>query len=145
MVRFWESSAITPLLVVEASTDLVRGLARDERQMRVWWGTEVECLSAISRIERQGTPARTVSIALQRLEEVADDWTEVAPTSAVREAAKRFLRVHPLRAGDAFQLAAAWTLSEGSPDSVEFVCLDKRLREAASREGFAVLPRSLRV
>ncbi|HET6470416.1 MAG TPA: hypothetical protein VFG38_01165 [Pseudomonadales bacterium] len=52
--------------------------------------------------------------------------------------AERIVRVHVLRAADAFQLAAALTAAVGDPSSVEFVSLDERLIEAAAREGFAI-------
>lgn len=48
--------------------------------------------------------------------------------------------MHPLRAADASQLAAAITWRGESAGSHEFVCLDERLGDAASREGFEVLP-----
>jgi len=48
------------------------------------------------------------------------------------------LRVHPLRAGDSLQLAAAIIAAEHEPATLEFVSLDERLNEAASREGFRV-------
>jgi hypothetical protein len=47
---------------------------------------------------------------------------------------------HPLRAGDALQLAAALVSSEDAPQGETFVCLDTRLRDAARREGFAIRP-----
>ena len=50
------------------------------------------------------------------------------------------VKVHDLRAGDAFQLAAALVWAEDAPLGRTLVSLDQRLREAAQREGFAVLP-----
>ena len=61
---------------------------------------------------------------------------------AVLEIARRLLRVHPLRAADSLQLAAAFLASEGKPSTLEFVCLDDRLVIAAQREGFPVRDRS---
>jgi hypothetical protein len=61
---------------------------------------------------------------------------------AVLEMARRLLRVHPLRAADSLQLAAAVLASEGRPSTLEFVCLDDRLGIAAQREGFRVRDRS---
>jgi uncharacterized protein len=49
-----------------------------------------------------------VARALARLRALADAWDVVQPAEGVREAAARFLRVHPLRAADALQLAAAF-------------------------------------
>ena len=54
-----------------------------------------------------------------------------------------FLLLHPLRAADAMQLAAAIVWANGQATGHEFVCLDHRLREAAQREGFTVLPKQL--
>jgi predicted nucleic acid-binding protein len=145
MVRFWDSSAIAALLIEAQRTAELVELARGERQMHVWWATEVECVSAITQFERRRGPEELVALAFQRLMQSAQHWIEIVPVLSVREAAKRFLRVHPLRAADALQLAAAWSIAEGSPALVEFVSLDQRLRDAASREGFAVLPASLRI
>jgi hypothetical protein len=47
--------------------------------------------------------------------------------------------VHPLRAADSLQLAAAIIAAEREPTTLEFVSLDDRLGEAASREGFRVV------
>lgn len=43
------------------------------------------------------------------LKHVAGGWHEVDASDSIREASVRFLRVHPLRAADALQLAAAST------------------------------------
>jgi uncharacterized protein len=50
-----------------------------------------------------------------------------------------FGRVHPLRAADALQVAAAFVAAERRPASLEIVMLDDRLANAARKEGFAVL------
>ena len=65
---------------------------------------------------------------------------EVLPADSVRASAQRLLRVHPLRAADSLQLAAALLACEQDPPSLELVCLDDRLAEAAGREGFPVVP-----
>jgi predicted nucleic acid-binding protein len=59
------------------------------------------------------------------------------PSQEVRDQARRVLRVHPLRAADALQLAAALVWK-----GRHFVCFDQRLREAAQREGFRLFPPS---
>ncbi len=56
-----------------------------------------------------------------------------------RRYAERLVETHPLRAGDALQLAAAIVAAEERPDSIEFVTFDRRQAEAAEREGFRVL------
>lgn len=139
-MRFWDSSAVVPLLVDEPTTDAVRAVLEEDPTMLVWWGTELECVSAIARLERQGDLASDATVvALQRLEALAGGWHEVQPVESVRRAARRALRVHSLRTADALQLAAATIGSEGQPASLDIVSLDDRLSDAARREGFALL------
>ena len=108
--------------------------------MLVWWGPAVECVSALARLERDGAlNARAMTVALQRLRQLSDGWHEVDPSDEIREAVARFLGVHPLRAGDALQLAAAFAAAERRPASHEIVTLDERLAYAAGKEGFVVL------
>ena len=109
--------------------------------MVAWWGTRIECVSAIRRHERTGVFASAETRkATGILEALSSTWSEVQPGEALRARAERALAVHPLRAGDALQLAAAITWRGDSSERHEFVCLDERLRDAASREGFALLP-----
>jgi predicted nucleic acid-binding protein len=138
-LRFWDSSAIVPLIVAEASTEAVQAIAEDDPVMCVWWATEVECVSALTRLERDDAVTdATIITALERLDSLVQAWHEVQPIAALRGAARRLLRVHNLRAADALQLAAAVVAAEGLPASLEIVTLDERLVAAARREGFAV-------
>ncbi len=57
----------------------------------------------------------------------------------VRNRAIRLLRLHPLRAADALQLAAALTAAAEDPERLHLVSSDDRLSAAAQREGFRVL------
>jgi predicted nucleic acid-binding protein len=139
-MRFWDASAIVPLLMGEAESRSVQALAAEDPVMLVWWGTEVECASAVARIERDGVldePA--VTQAFGRLKQLAAGWHEVEPSDAVREAAVRFMRVHPLRAADSLQLAAAFVAAERRPASLEMITLDDRLGAAARKEGFTLI------
>jgi uncharacterized protein len=100
----------------------------------------VECASAIARLERDGAlDEAAVTEAFERLQRLARGWHEVDPSEPVREAAVRFLRVHPLRAADALQLAAAFVAAERRPASLEVVTLDDRLAAAARKEGFVLV------
>ena len=51
-MKFWDASAIVPLLIAEASTRRLQALATRDPDMLVWWGSEVECVSALARVER---------------------------------------------------------------------------------------------
>jgi uncharacterized protein len=138
-VRFWDASAIVPLPVAEALTQRLQALAAKDPNMLVWWGAEIECVSAIARLERDGAlNSQAIMLALRRLRQLSAGWHEIDPSDAVREAAARFLRVHPLRAADALQLAAAFLAAERRPPSLELLTLDDRLSAAARKEGFAV-------
>ena len=139
-MKFWDASAIVPLLVTEESTRRLQALAVKDSAMLVWWGSAVECISALARLERDGAlNARAMALSLQRLRQLSSGWHEVDPSDEIRETAARFLRVHPLRAADALQLAAAFAAAERRPASLEIVTLDGRLANAARKEGFAVL------
>ena len=139
-MRFWDSSALVPLLVAEAATGPIQALAARDPHMLVWWMTEIECASALARLERENAlGAKGAQLAWERLAQLAGGWHEVEPGETVRETAKRFLRVHPLRAADALQLAAAFVAAEGRPRALPFVTLDGRLADAARKEGFALV------
>ena len=144
-MKFWDASAIVPLLVNEETTRRLQAVAAKDSAMLVWWGSAVECISALARLERDGAldpPAMT--LALQRLRQLSSGWHEIDPSDEIRETAARFLRVHPLRAADALQLAAAFAAAERRPASLEIVTLDDRLANAARKEGFALLDSELR-
>jgi predicted nucleic acid-binding protein len=140
-MRFWDTSAIVPLLVDEPTSPDVRAMIAVDRAMTVWWATPVECTSAIARRERSDPGAgRQAREAFSALEELVATWSEVPPRPPLRDDAGRLVRVHDLRAADAFQLAAARTASDGRPETLPFVTLDDRLALAARREGFPILP-----
>ncbi len=139
-MRFWDASAVVPLLVSEPVTGDVLALLEGDVEMLVWWGTPVECTSALARREREGALAPAgVGEAIDRLRMLSAAWQEVVPADVIRATAQRLLRVHPLRAADALQLAAAIAASEQDPETLAFVCLDDRLAEAAAREGFPLV------
>jgi predicted nucleic acid-binding protein len=139
-VRFWDASALVPLVMAETTTASLQALASSDSAMLVCWASRVECASAIARLDRERLLDETsASEAFAGLRRLADGWYEVDPNDVVREAAVRFLRVHALRAADALQLAAAFVAAEGRPSSLEIVTLDDRLAAAARKEGFVLV------
>jgi predicted nucleic acid-binding protein len=141
---FWDSSAVIPLLVAEARSARMVALLGSDRAPALWWAGPVECQSALHRRRREEVLApAALADGLARLDRLAEDVDVVAPTARLRERAGRALAAHPLRAADALQLAAALVWADDSPRGEAFVCLDARLREAAGREGFTVLPEVL--
>jgi hypothetical protein len=140
-VRFWDSSAVVPIVFDEPASTRIRQLAEDGSGLEVWWATVVECVSAIARRERRGElDADRIREARATLDGLASGWIEVPPIDRVRDAARRIVSIHDLRAADAFQLAAARAASDERPETLPFVTLDDRLALAAQREGFPVLP-----
>jgi predicted nucleic acid-binding protein len=140
-VRFWDASALVPLTVGESASETVENLVAEDSELAAWWGSYVECSSAITRRERAGTMDPTEADGSRaRLLRLAKSWTEVPPSDRLREAAIRLLRVHDLRADCALQLAAAIAAAEGDPATLDVVTLDERFVLAARREGFRVLP-----
>jgi len=139
-VKFWDASAIVPLLVAENTTRRLQALVGRDPDMLVWWASEVECVSALVRVKREGAlDEKGAALALDRLKRLAGSWHEIEPSDVVRDSAIRFLRVHSLRAADALQLGAAFEAAERRPASLQVVTLDERLADAARKEGFALI------
>ncbi|MGH2381771.1 MAG: type II toxin-antitoxin system VapC family toxin [Candidatus Limnocylindria bacterium] len=139
-MRFSDSSAIVRLVVGEPSSAAVGSAYRQDPDILVWWGTAIECVSAIAQYERERKlTADQAEAALNNLNDLARSWEEIQPIEAVRRSAVRVLRTHSLRAADAIPLAAAPSGSEDRPDSLHFVTLDEHLGLAAQREGFQVI------
>ena len=140
-MRFWDTSAIVPLCVTEPASAKVRRLLDADSSIVVWWATRVECLSALARRRRDGVLGAPAEAQARRvLMALAGAWSEVVSSERLRQRTERLLSLHAVRAADAFQLAAALLWSRGETTGEAFVSFDERLRDAASREGFLVLP-----
>jgi uncharacterized protein len=138
-VKYWDASGIVPLLVEEAATAERQRILDSDPVVVTWWATRVECASALGRLGREGSlDEEGHRVALRRLATYAASWAEVEPSAAVRRTALRLLRVHPLRAADALQLAAALAAAHGDPTTLAFISGDARLSSAADIEGFPV-------
>lgn len=138
-MRFWDSSALTPLLVDEVDSALRERQMQEDSVVLVWYGTPAEIESALNRRKREGSLLGEDAVAARnRFEQLAETWIEVQATTTVRERALRLLRIHPLRAADAFQLAAALIACGEHTRGFSFLTGDGRLREAAAAEGFFV-------
>jgi predicted nucleic acid-binding protein len=139
-VRFWDTSALVPLIVNEPGTELVMAWLEEDPVVVIWGLTRVELASAIERRAREGRLDRTArTSALRRAERLANDAHEVLDVSAVRVRALPLLARHAIRAADSAQLGAALLVADPDPASVLMVVLDRRLAAAAEREGMGVL------
>lgn len=139
-MRFWDSSAIVPLVCRETQSPRCRAWLRTDDVVIVWALAATEVVSALARKRREGSLTSTVfAAAKQRLQKIENSWNEVVQYDAVRARARRLLESHSLRAADALHLAAALVVFEERPTGIEFVTFDERLTEAADKEGFIVL------
>jgi predicted nucleic acid-binding protein len=138
-LRFWDASAVVPLLIQEAMSTRVEEFLTEDPEILVWWGTSTECASALSRARRsQRIPPAVEENGRRVLAALRDTWQEVWPSDELRRHAERLVRVHPLRAGDAFQLAAA-LITSISDVECGLVSFDERLKEAARLEGLYIV------
>jgi len=139
-MKFWDSSAVVPLLVNEESTRRMRSLVGTGNDLTVWAMTPVETLSALWRRRRAGeVDAHGLAAASASLAELEGVWSVVVDLERVEQRARRLLGLHSLRAADALQLAAALVACRDEVRLLPFVTLDERLAEAAMAQGFAVL------
>lgn len=140
-MKFWDTSAVVSLCVSEPASAAVKPVLHDDSSIVVWWATRTECVSAFRRQWREGVlKAEGEAQARKILETLAASWTEMQPATGLRDTAERLLAVHSLRAAGAFQLAAALRWCRGETKEAALVSFDTRLRDAAAKEGFAVLP-----
>ena len=140
-MRFWDSSALLPLFSEEKFSDTVASILSEDPDVTVWWGTWIECSVAISRLKREDKLTETEQEnARANLDELYASVKEIEPAEDLRLLAMLVSKVHPLKAADCLQLAAALRWCKGDTEGTNFVCLDNRLRQAARGEGLQVLP-----
>lgn len=141
-MRFWDSSAVVPLVVTQATSAQADEWLSEDGEVVLWTLTPTEVVSALRRLVREGAVAEEVAEdAEARSEELAAASHLVVDVETVKAQARRLLRLHALRAADALQLAAAIEWAGGHPAQRLLHTFDERLGRAAVREGFAVVPR----
>ena len=138
-MRFWDSSALVPLLVEQDASSRAVAWAAEDDTMILWTLTTVEIVSALHRLVRERALAEDAAQRAEvRMEQLARVCHVVVDVESVKTVATRLLRLHPLRAFDAFQLGAALHWAEDQPHGRTLHTLDNRLAVAARREGFLV-------
>jgi len=139
MVSYWDTSALVSLLAEEVDSAEREEELLSSSSLATWWGTALELRSALERRRREGSLSDSAYRAANgRLVVLKQQWHVVRPSEFCLARADRLLRVHPLRAADAFQLAAALLACREHTNESAFHCSDRRLCEAAEREGFRV-------
>lgn len=138
-MQYFDASALAKRYVREQDSARVRSLLASDvpATSRV---TAVEIVSALMRRSREGTLSqRNRDRALAVLDGDLAAMLVVELTPEIVTRAQALLRRHPLRAGDAIQLASCLELQEALADeTVVFVAFDVRLVAAARAEGVKV-------
>lgn len=100
-MRYWDTSALVPLVITEAETGRMRALLEEDPHIVTWAWTSVEFASAIERRAREGELTREQRRhVLARIAELAEVWDEVTDVLMVRRRALAVLARHPLGAAE---------------------------------------------
>lgn len=84
-MRFWDASAIVCLCVHDPRSPAVRALVQRDAGIAVWWATRTEIVSALMRqVRARVLHATDERRARHLLRTLADTWTELQPSEAVR-------------------------------------------------------------
>ena len=139
-MRYWDASALVPLVIAEPDSGAVRTWLSEDDRIVTWAWTRTEIVGAVERRVREGSLSRLQRReVLRRFDAFAESWDEVTDVLAVRSRASALLARHPLRAADAGQLGAALLIQEQLAGVLTFVCLDHRLSSAAELESLRVV------
>ena len=137
---FWDTSALVPLCARQGTSPRAMALYQIH-DVVVWWSTPVEVASALARLVRmRQLAAGDYSKARKLAEVLADSWSVIQPSDALRAHATQLVERLELRAADALQLAAALEWCEHAPQGRVFLTADQKLREAALLSGFDARP-----
>ena len=140
-MKFWDASAIVPLIVQEQQTEYCIKQFRDDSDGMVWTLSKVEVFSGLCQRFRENSFSEDAfEIAKGRMNDFFKIVFEIVSISKVKERALRLLQVHPLKSADALQLASVLVATEEDPSRLPILCFDERLGQAARREGFTVNP-----
>lgn len=137
-MKFWDTSALVPLFIDEATTETLRRTVADDPDVLIWTLTQVELTSVLWR--RKPDPPVSRAELAARAVAAAAEWLSVEALLPVMQHALNACEHHRLRSADALQLAAALVACGGESSLLPFVTLDRELASAARAEGFPVLP-----
>ena len=133
---FWDASALVPLCVRQGMTPRAIALYKTQDAV-VWWATPVEIASALARLMRmKQLDSRDWARASKLAQRLADSWSVIQPSDALRATSIQPVDRYDLRAADSFQLAAALEWCEYAPQGRVFLTADQKLRDAALLSGF---------
>jgi uncharacterized protein len=135
-VRFWDTSALLPLVIEEPRTLALRPLMERFLDPVVSFITPLELDAAVRRRTRALNDVDDVKVRHLMLHR---ELLVISEVDATIKRARRLIARHRLRAADAIQLAAA-ILAREQVQHFPVITLDAELAAAAKAEGFTVLP-----
>ena len=134
-MRYFDASALVKRYVREKGSVKVRRLLASDTPATSRL-SEIEVAAALERRSREGsfsTSERDRALTAFAIDLRAIVVVELTPD--ISALARTLLRRHPLRAGDAIQLASCLYLQEQLAEPVALVGFDDRLAAAARLEG----------
>jgi uncharacterized protein len=139
-MRFWDTSALVPLILDEPWSRGMRVIFADDPDVLTSAFTTIEIASAVwRRRHADQLPLAEHQEADRLFADLSMTWTELAVSQEAIDSATGAMSRQALRAGDALQLGTA-LVAAGQPSKLVFVTLDEDLKAAARAEGFPVLP-----
>ena len=137
-LAYFDASALVKRYVEEPGSDRVRRLLARNLAATCRY-SEIEISSALARRCREGDlTTEDRDRALAGLRQDLRSLLVVELTPAASRRCLPLLRRHPLRAGDALQLASCLEIGAQLGLPLLFVGFDQRLNEAAGQEGLDV-------
>jgi len=140
MILYLDTSALLKLYAEEPASDQVRKAVARASTVATSRLSFVEARAALARKLREGGLAAADHAYLKRCLE--RDWESclvVEVSHALCREAAGLAERHPLRAGDALQLASVLAVRARVQEQVLFSCFDHRLNQAAESEDMQLL------
>lgn len=139
-MRFWDTSAIIPLLYRQEFSKVAGQYLKENNNLVVARTTIVEVHSMLARLMRDKQLKKAgYSEAIIMLNHISATWAVIAPSDRMFELASQLPYSQGLTTADSIQLASAIVWTTETPLEKPFVCFDTRLAKAAKACGFNVL------
>jgi uncharacterized protein len=115
-MKFWDSSAIIPLLVPEQQSDSCLEILKGDRDILLWCMSRVKVISALTRrLREKALIFDQFQAAKMRFYQILESAYQITAIEKVMNRAVRLLEVHPLRTADACQLASGLVATQEDP------------------------------
>ncbi len=136
MIAYFDTSAVVPLIINEASTDLCNRVWNESSRVVSVRLLYPEARAALAKAARMGRVTRPqLAAAVGELDSIITEFDHIEVTADLAHTAGELAQAHGLRGYDAVHLAAAAAVAEGD---LVVVTGDSDLAAAATATGIAV-------